>query len=155
MAFVAAGMPALARLARRTPAEWLLAGEAFVLLSLFRVALRMVSVRRIITTLCRGRAPDAVQAGAPIEAATREVALRIRWAIESVSRNSPARFVCFPQSLAGYLMLRRRGVPSTIVYGVARSDAGALIAHTWLTVGDRTVVGGEGSEAFSPIERWS
>lgn len=148
-------MPALAKLPRRTPAEWLLAAEAFVLLSGFRVALKMIPVRRIIAALCHGRATGPVQSAAPIDAAAREVALRVRWAVESVSRNAPARFVCFPQSLAGYTMLRRRGVPGTIVYGVARSPAGALIAHTWLTVGDRTVLGGEGSEAFSPIERWS
>jgi hypothetical protein len=42
------------------------------------------------------------------------------------------------------------------VYGVARSPAGELIAHTWLTAGDeRAVVGGEGSETFQPIERWT
>lgn len=151
-------MVVIARLARRTPAEWMLAAEAFVLLALFRVALRIVPVRRILASICRSRATDPAQKNAPgegIDLATRDVALRVRWAVEAVSRNAPARFVCFPQSLAGYTMLRRRGVPGTIVYGVARSDQGALLAHTWLTVGDRTVLGGEGSEAFSPIERWS
>ncbi|MDP9038512.1 MAG: lasso peptide biosynthesis B2 protein [Acidobacteriota bacterium] len=148
-------MPLVAKLARRRPAEWLLAAEALVLLSLFHVALRLIPVHRVITTLCRGRGSDPLQAGAPIDARAREVSLRVRWAVESVSRNAPARFVCFPQALAGYAMLRRRGVPSTIVYGVARSAAGALIAHTWLTVGDRTVLGGDGSSAFRAMEWWS
>jgi hypothetical protein len=52
-------------------------------------------------------------------------------------------------------MLRRRGVARTMVYGVARSPQGELIAHTWLLVGDRSVVGGEGSAGFAEVERWS
>ena len=51
-------------------------------------------------------------------------------------------------------MLRRRNVPGTMVYGVTRSPGGDLIAHTWLTVGDRIVLGGEGSGAFTPVDRW-
>jgi hypothetical protein len=83
-----------------------------------------------------------------------EIARRVRWAVEAVARHSPIAFVCFPQTLAGYTMLRRRGVPSTMVYGVARSAAGKLTAHTWLLVGDRVVLGGEGSVQFTPVERW-
>jgi hypothetical protein len=64
-------------------------------------------------------------------------------------------FVCFPQTLAGYVMLRRRGVPSTMVYGVARANGADLIAHTWLMVGEKIVTGGEGAEEFCPLERWS
>lgn len=148
-------MPVLAKLARRRPAEWLLALEAFVLLSIFRSLLTLVPVRRIIGAICRPDASKTVPHADSVDDATRDVALRVRWAVESATRNAPARFVCFPQALAGYTMLRRRGVPSTIVYGVGRSDEGALIAHTWLTVGDQTVLGGEGSEAFRAIERWS
>jgi len=64
-------------------------------------------------------------------------------------------FVCFPQALAGYTMLRWRGVKSTVVYGVARSPEGELLAHTWLTVGERIVVGGEAAGEFTAVERWS
>jgi hypothetical protein len=52
-------------------------------------------------------------------------------------------------------MLRWRGVPGTIVYGVARSPEGELTAHTWLTVGERIVLGGEAAGDFTAIERWS
>ncbi len=147
-------MALLEQLRRRKPADLLLAVEAVLLLSFFRVGLKLVPVRRIIRAVCRGSA-KSTNSEAVLPATAREVALRVRWAVESAARNSPARFVCFPQSLAGYLMLRRRGVPSTIVYGVARSAEGAVLAHTWLMLGDRMVLGGEGSEAFSPIERWN
>jgi hypothetical protein len=78
----------------------------------------------------------------------------VRWAVEAVARHSPAAFVCFPQTLAGYTMLRRRGVASTMVYGVARAGDGKLIAHTWLVVGDRVVLGSEVAGEFTAVERW-
>ena len=145
-----------AKIARRSPADLLLATEAFLLLAFFRVCLVVVSVRRIIRTVTGGRTKSLSQAipEAPASDADVAQALRIRWAVEAATRNSAARFVCFPQTLAGYTMLRMRRVPSTMVYGVTRSSEGELIAHTWLTIGDRVVLGGEGSGQFTPVERW-
>jgi len=165
------------RIYRHSPAEWLLAAEALLLLAFFRVCLVVVPVHRIILTIARGpalertddeadsgesevaarergAATDEMRGKNTAECATAEIARRVRWAVEAVARHSPAAFVCFPQTLAGYTMLRRRGVRSTIVYGVARAADGKLIAHTWLVVGDRVVLGGEGSAQFTPVERW-
>jgi hypothetical protein len=162
------------RFYRRSPAEWLLAVEALLLLAFFRVCLVVVPVHRIILTITRGPAVDRTGDEADSEAAARErgaatdemrekntaesaaaeIARRVRWAVSAVARHSPAAFVCFPQTLAGYTMLRRRGVRSTMVYGVARAADGKLIAHTWLVVGDKVVLGGEGSAQFTPVERW-
>jgi Transglutaminase-like superfamily len=144
----------LTNVTRRSPADLLLATEAFLLLALFRVCLTIVPVRRIIRTITHGPTTAPIPETTPTEP-TLNQALRIRWAVEAATRNSAAKFVCFPQTLAGYTMLRLRRVPSTMVYGVARSPEGDLIAHTWLTVGDRIVLGGEGSAAFTPIERWT
>ena len=44
-------------------------------------------------------------------------------------------------------MLRRRHIASKLFYGVAR-EADQLKAHTWVKVGDRTVVGGEAGVAL-------
>jgi hypothetical protein len=143
-----------AKYPRRSFGEVLLAAEALVLLFVFRAALAVFPVRRILQVLTRPRA-WADEPATSVDGQEIAIAVRIRWAVLAATRNGPARFVCFPQSLAAYAMLRRRGVASTIVYGVARSPEGALIAHTWLMAGGRTVVGGEGSDAFTPIERWS
>jgi len=142
-------MTLLAKIAHRKRTDVLLAAEALTLLAFFRVCLVLVPVKRII------RALTSTPTGKPFARDPKSVARRVRWAVEAVSRNSPAAFVCFPQTLAGYAMLRRRHVLSTMVYGVARSPQGKLIAHTWLTVGDRIVLGGEGSAAFTPVERWT
>ena len=143
--------------------------EALLLLAFFRVCLVVVPVYRIIRMITRGPAIDRTSVGTvddeseelekngeEIAAAAQmlEIARRVRWAVEAVARHSPVAFVCFPQTLAGYTMLRRRGVQSTMVYGVARSPVNKLTAHTWLMVGDKVVLGGEGSAPFTPVERW-
>ena len=148
-------MTLLAKMVRRGPADLLLAAEAGVLLALFRVCLAVVPVRRIIRAITHGSAGDIAIDDAGATSAGMESARRVRWAVSAIARHSPVEFVCFPQALAGYTMLRWRKVPSTLVYGVARSPEGALHAHTWLTVGDRIILGGEAVGEFTPIERWN
>jgi len=157
------------RFFRRSPAELLMAVEALLLLLFFRVCLVVVPVYGIIRTITRGPAVDRIageekadgseamaknDAQRAAEQQSAEIVRRVRWAVEAVARHSPIAFVCFPQTLAGYTMLRRRGVSSTMVYGVARLPVNKLTAHTWLMVGDRVVLGGEGSAPFTPVERW-
>jgi hypothetical protein len=142
------------KIVRRGAGEWLLAAEALLLLTCFRVALAVVPVRWILRRITRERAlaNGAVDGSSSVRDAA--IAVRVRWAVEAVVRHSPVRFVCFPQTLAGYAMLHRRGVQSTMVYGVARTAAGKLIAHTWLMLGDKCLLGGEGAGEFTPVERW-
>ena len=138
---------------RRSLADWMLAAEALVLLAAFRVALACVPVRRILASVARRateEAPDGEEANQ-----TRTTARRVQWAVHAAVRHSPVEFVCFPQALTGYTMLRRRGVPSTVVYGVARSPEGELVAHTWLMSGEQMVLGGDAAREFTEIERWT
>ena len=148
-------MMLLSKITRRSPADLMLAVEAFLFLTLFRICLALVPVRRIIRAITHGQTSAAPLPQDAISEHALSEALRVRWAVEAATRNSAAKFVCFPQTLAGYTMLRLRRAPSTMVYGVARSPDGKLIAHTWLTIGDRIVLGGEGSGAFTAIERWT
>ena len=60
---------------------------------------------------------------------------RIEWSIDAVVRHAPLTFVCFPQCLAAYFMLRRRHIASKLFYGVAR-EANQLKAHTSVKVGN-------------------
>jgi len=150
-------MSLLAKVARHRPADRLLAAEALFWLALFRFCLAVVPVRTILRTITRERPPaKAAPETLPNQPdAVPGSVLSVRWAVEVVARNSPVAFVCFPQTLAGYMMLRLRDVRTTMVYGAARSAQGELIAHTWLTIDGRIIIGGEGTEAFSPIERWT
>jgi hypothetical protein len=139
----------------RKPGEWMMAAEAWALLAFYRACLAVMPVKGIIERMTTGRANgDAGASDAVYDAASLEVAGRVRWAVEAAARRSWVEFVCFPQTLAGYAMLLRRGVRSTMVYGVMRSQEGELVAHTWLMMGDTVVLGGEGAGEFGVVERW-
>lgn len=138
------------KILRRSASDLLIAAEALALLVAFRVGLALLPVRRIIGLLAR---PESVRRSPARE--SHVIIRRVQWAVCAVARRSAIEFVCFPQALAGYTMLRRRGVQSTLVYGVARSSAGELLAHTWLTVGGEIILGADAAKDFTAIERWT
>jgi hypothetical protein len=146
-------MTSIAKAVRSKASDVLLTAEALALLTFFRICLALVRVRRIIGWITRGRQETNAQHPLESEAAL-QTASRVCWAVEAVARSSPIEFASFPQALTGYTMLRWRTVPSTIVYGLARSGEGKLMEHTWLIVGGRITLPGEGAGEFSPVERW-
>ena len=68
---------------------------------------------------------------------------RVRWAIITIATRLPWRALCFQQSLAAQLMLRRRGRSSVLYYGAAQDDWSGLCAHVWVRDGNVDVIGGE------------
>jgi hypothetical protein len=70
--------------------------------------------------------------------------------LERVAAHVPWRTTCLVQAIAGALLLRRRGIATTIRLGVNRTD-GNLAAHAWLLVGDTIVLGGIVSPAYHPL----
>ena len=73
---------------------------------------------------------------------------RASWAVRSVSRRLFPKRPCLTQALALRLMLRRRGLDSTIQIGLRHED-GKMAAHAWLVYQDRTIIGGFGSTQYS------
>ncbi len=136
----------VARLARLAPSDLALLAEAGIMLTFFRIALRFFSVQRLTSWMGKGEPAHPV---ARDEAALRTIR-RVEWAVGATVRHSPFTFVCFPQSLAAYFMLRRRHIHSKMFYGVTREEQ-KLKAHTWIKVGDRTVVGGEAESLFTVL----
>ena len=74
---------------------------------------------------------------------------RVRWAIITIAARLPWRALCFQQSLAAQLMLRRRGIFSVLYYGAAQDDRSGLHAHVWLRDGNVDVIGGEIASRFA------
>jgi Uncharacterised nucleotidyltransferase/Transglutaminase-like superfamily len=130
------------RLRTLPAARRLLVAEAFCALLSARAALSLLPARWIFRWMERPLR-RAMGEGADAES--------IRWAVLSVARSSPLRFVCFPQALAAHAMLRRRGVASLIHYGVRRAADGRLRSHTWLEVNRRLLLGGESASLFAPV----
>jgi Transglutaminase-like superfamily len=132
----------LARIFRTPPADLLLVAEAWLMLFAARLALRRIPLAKLVEWL-KSPAPIRNVTAAELTAG------RIRWAILVVVTRNPGSYVCFPQSLAAYAMLWRRGIPSVLHYGVNRSPDNELRAHTWLKLGEMTVIGGEEAPDFT------
>lgn len=72
--------------------------------------------------------------------------------VASVARRMPFRALCFEQGLTVQRMLRRRGVPAVLHYGV--DPRGELSAHVWISLDGRTVHGGETAARYTEVARW-
>ena len=72
--------------------------------------------------------------------------------VRKVARRAPFRAVCLPQAMAAQWMLRRRGIPSRLVFGARRRSDAELEFHAWLSVGAETVLGGEEQATWSAFE---
>lgn len=58
---------------------------------------------------------------------------------------------CLVQSLAARRMLSRRGIPSTLHFGMIAGPHGKPLAHAWLIAGEMEIVakGGDYMELYS------
>ncbi|HXQ52404.1 MAG TPA: lasso peptide biosynthesis B2 protein [Stellaceae bacterium] len=136
-------MGKVAKFFRIAPADRRLLVEASLLLLLARAALKLLPFRTLVRILFR-----PVDHG-PGEAEASTIVGRVRWAVLSGARNGPVSMVCFPQAIAAHLMLRRRRVPSTLYYGVAKTADGGIEAHVWVRAGALPVVGCETAARFT------
>jgi Transglutaminase-like superfamily len=132
------------RQARNFSRRLLPVAEAFINLVAARLRLRTTHIRTIVTKLDHRPAPS-------LPPDPDNIVGEVRWAVQAAVRHSPIEFTCFPQALAGHRMLRRRGVPSEIHYGVAHSESRELEAHVWLIARGQPVVGTVAAERFTEI----
>jgi len=72
------------------------------------------------------------------------------WAVAAASRYVP-HATCLAQALAARVLLERKGLPSSLHIGVARSKEGQLQAHAWVESQDRIVIGRSEVGRYTPI----
>jgi hypothetical protein len=135
------------RYRNRSFREWLLLAEAGLMLVIARGALRLLPTMRIVNWV-RRPIPNEI-----VSLPSQEIK-PLCWAVAAFSQNAPIRLVCFPQAIALHAMLRRRHAASEILYGVARTQEGKLLAHAWLRCADRIWLGGEVSSEFTVLDTW-
>jgi hypothetical protein len=132
---------------RRRPrlADGPILAEALATLALASLAIALLPFRRVAAAASApGRGPERTDP---------ETVRRARSAITGWSRRVPWRVVCFQKGLALHWMLRRRGIPSVLLYG-ARREADGLAAHVWVDVDGETVIGGEEAPGFACLARF-
>lgn len=71
--------------------------------------------------------------------------------IERARRIVPFRAVCLQQACAAALMLRRRGLPVEVHFGVTADGDTPLSAHAWSICRGDIVTGAAGADEFTPI----
>jgi len=120
--------------------------EALVLVTLAAPAVRLVPFRRL------GRlAATPVKRALAAEGERARIVHTVAWAVDVASRVSRLRALCFECGLAAQIMLRRRGVPSTLYFGAAPNHQKGLGAHVWVMAGDIDVTGGDVASSFAPL----
>lgn len=132
----------IARPCRRLgTADYALLAEALATLALASLAIRFMPFRTLAARVSR-----------PPRRARRAAELRrLRWAVDAAARRVPWKAVCFQRGLCLRAMLRRRGVPSVVHYGIAKEPGDALKAHVWLCVDGETVIGGAEAHRFASV----
>ena len=116
---------ALAAGARRlTAAEWGMLAESAALACVVEIALQLVPLTRILNRI---QSRDGGIAPAMDREAQARAARLARWP----SRVLPLRATCLRVALVQVAMLRRRGVPATVQFGVRRDERGELEFHAW------------------------
>lgn len=146
----------LAKLARFDAEELRALAEAWVLLMLAAAGVRLLPLSLI------GRIAAAGPFGpAPTCARRAEVlAWMVGWAVDRTAKRSPFRAKCFEQGLAAQVMLRRRGIDSTLFYGVAPAAGPEappnrqLRAHVWIETARFAIVGAPDPGAFAVLATW-
>jgi hypothetical protein len=122
--------------------------EAAALLCGAWVAVRLVPFRGLAPLLGTPRPPGAA-AVAPCPPGAATAALAVRWALLSAARRLPWTSTCLMRTLAGRLMLARRGVPCVARFGVSGSRLDR--AHAWLIAGGLDVSGGDQADGYRPV----
>ena len=126
---------------RRSATEVAVFAEAWLLLGAMALALKVLPFERVM----RGKVPHRRGGLADGEID------RLVWAVDAARRRSWLRAKCIEGALALRAMLRRRGLASTLHYGIRNADGEDLEAHVWLSVGGAILIGGETSELFTEV----
>jgi hypothetical protein len=127
---------ALRRFSRLDGAGRARLAEALATLALASLAIKLAPFKRVVQAAGRRDIPER----APIDRALVE---QCRWSVDAAANRVPWKAVCFQRGLALHLMLRRRGVPSVLHYGVAQTSGRGLAAHVWVSAGGEVVLGGK------------
>ena len=139
------GTPLLRRLNRVSGRELLQFAEAALALTVASAAIRLLPFRTVVRMMNWPRAGRERQ---PVEA--RDQAAEVRRAVKRAARRLPWTIVCFPEGLAAHWMLRRRGAPSLVHYGLRHSKTG-LSAHVWVSLSGDVVVGEETTDQHTCV----
>lgn len=124
--------------------------EAFISISISRFLIIFFAFK----TIAKRLGDHQQESPQEITPALQLKAIEIEKAIKKVSLYTPFRSLCFEQALCGKIMLKRRKIPSTIYFGLAKEnnpDRTQLKAHAWLRSGQHILTGKKGKNNFKVV----
>lgn len=116
--------------------RWL-AAEAFCLLGFTRAASYWLPFRYLVPYLGAAQQESGVES----KPAEGQVIAEVGWIVGAISRYTPWASNCMAQAMTAKLMLRWRGISSTLYIGVAKTDE-LMTGHAWLRAGTEIITGG-------------
>jgi len=134
----------LSRLRRLSAGELALLAEAYVMLAACSAAIRVLHFTRVGRLASWPLGPMRAEL-------TVDLVTRVAWAVRACGRRAPWRAVCFQQGLTAQIMLRSRGVDSTLYFGAALEKTVGLSAHVWVKAGERDVVGCDEAVGYAAL----
>ena len=138
-------MKLLKTVARLSWTEKKLLLESIYFLGRSRLLIKRLGFKKLCERLGSG---ETLQTTAPADAKS----IVIGAMIERVSPHLPWNCLCLTQAIAGYYMLKRRGIHGQVYIGVNKEqDKEELFSHAWLKSGSSCVTGEKGHEQFKVI----
>lgn len=122
--------------------------ESYIMLGYGRFMVLMFPFNRIKSLLEKDL--DKMSDGSGINDKT-NIVKQVKWCVGIMSRHTPWKSNCYAQAIAAQNMLRRRGIPGTVYFGVAKEDDKTLSAHAWLICGDICVTGYKYRKEFNAV----
>ena len=130
-------------------ADRFLVAETLCLLGVARLAVVLLPGRAVLSRLGQPQ----TETPHDDDPSAQVLARRVQWALGAASHRAPWRCMCLEQAIAARMMLRSRGLATTVYLGVARNDA--IQAHAWVRCGSVLVSGGSDISRFALISRFA
>ena len=130
-------------------AEKLLLISVAAYLTFVKICTHLLPFRTLSSLIQTG---DKKTASMP-ERESGEITDNIARRVRSVSKKLPWNSSCLVQAAAAKLLLRRRGIPSSICFGVRKNGAqiNQLGAHAWLMIDEDIVLGGDIADQYTQV----
>ena len=116
-----------------------------MLLHAMKLAILIVPFKRIAGQIGK------VHAETSLEPLVSDGIQHVELAIRRASRYTFHHSKCYDQALTGKLMLQRRGLSSTLYFGLAKDSTNLLKAHAWVRCGNRIITGRAGADGYTVI----
>lgn len=131
------------RIRSLAPADRGLVLWALLLLGFIRLGLRFLRFQRLQAILAI--------LSCPVAPAQQISVYKLVWSVTTASGLMP-NVKCLARALAAQTLLRRQGYEAELKLGVAKASK-ALLAHAWIELGGRVVMGGIGNSVkrYQPL----